>query len=116
MSFTAPSTLFTTASSVNENNADVPGVTFCFTSSMNFVADPNVDDRRTHSAHRGADRSAQERYEEDQSEEHPPEGPAERTCAGRVVQLSRLLTTCASDCQSRVRTSALERAQTLGSG
>lgn len=35
MSLRALSTSPTTVSSVSKNNADVPGVTFCFTSSMN---------------------------------------------------------------------------------
>jgi len=53
-------------SSVSKNNADVPGVTFCFTSSMNFVADSHVDDRRTPGTQRSADGGAEKRYEEDQ--------------------------------------------------
>ena len=42
MSLRALSTLSTTVSSVSGNNAEVPGVTFCFTSSMNSSLIPHA--------------------------------------------------------------------------
>jgi hypothetical protein len=87
MSLRALSTLSTTVSSVSKNNADVPGVTFCFTSSMNLSLIPMsmIEVLQAPSAAKGG---AEKRHEKDQPEEHSPEGAAERTFAGRVVQLT----------------------------
>ena len=54
------------------------------------VADADVRHRADQGTGRGSDRRAEQRDEEDQTQQEPPERTAECTCSGRAMQLARL--------------------------